>query len=62
MGKSATCKVVGSGSIQMKMFDGMVRTFVHVRHVPGLKKILISLATLDMNGCRINCQGGVMRS
>jgi Pol polyprotein len=45
----------------MKMFDGMVRTLSDVRHVPGLKKNLISLGTLDKNGCRISCQGGVMK-
>ena len=50
MGNNATCKVVGVGSIQMKMFDGMVRTLSDVRHVLGLKKNLISLGTLDKNG------------
>ena len=45
----------------MKMFDGMVRTLSDVRHVPGLKKNLISLGTLDKNGCRITCQGVVMK-
>ena len=43
------------------MFDGMVRSLSDVRHVPGLKKNLISLGTLDKNGCRIFCQGGVMK-
>ena len=50
MGNNATFKVVGVGSIQMKMFDGMVRTLSDVRHVLGLKKNLISLGTLDKNG------------
>ena len=45
----------------MKMLDGMVRTLVDARHVPGLKKNLISLGTLDKNGCRISCQDGVMK-
>ena len=45
----------------MKMFDGMERTISDVRHVPGLKKNLISLGTLDKNGCRIACQGGVLK-
>ena len=61
MGNNATCKIVGVGSIQIKMFDGMVRTLSDVRHVPGLKKNLISLSTLDKNGCRIACQGGVLK-
>ena len=40
MGNNATCKVVGVGSIHIKMFDGMVRTLFDVKHVPGLKKNL----------------------
>ena len=60
-GQIATCKVVGVGSIQMKMFDGMVRTLSDVRHVPWLRKNLISLGTLDKNGCRISCQGRVIK-
>jgi Pol polyprotein len=61
MGNNATCKVVGVGSIQMKMFDGMVSILSDVRHVPRLKKNLISLGTLDNNDCTITCQGGVMK-
>ena len=45
----------------MKMFDGMVRTLTDVRYVPGLKKYLIALGTLDKIGCRITCEGGVMK-
>ena len=34
------------------MADGIVRTLSDVRHVPDLKKNLISLGTLDANGCK----------
>ena len=61
MRNNTTCKVVGVGSIKMKMFDGMVRTLIDVRYVSGLKKNLISLDTLDKIGCRITCEGGVMK-
>ena len=50
-------KVVEVGSVKMRMFDGMVRTLLDVKHVPGLKKNLISLGTLDKIGCRITCEG-----
>ena len=43
------------------LFDGMVRTLSDVRHVLGLKKNLISLGTLEKNGCKISCQGGVLK-
>ncbi|KAH9686485.1 Integrase catalytic domain-containing protein [Citrus sinensis] len=35
------------GSVKIRMYDGMTRTLEHVRHVPGLKKNLISLGMLD---------------
>ena len=45
----------------MRMFDGMMRTLTDVRHIPGLKKNLICLGTLDKIRCKITCEGGVMR-
>ena len=36
MGNNTTCKVVGVGSVKMRMFDGMVRALTDVRYVPGL--------------------------
>ncbi|KAK3010795.1 hypothetical protein RJ639_011899 [Escallonia herrerae] len=43
------------------MHDGIVRTLTDVRHVPELRKNLISLGTLDSNGCSYRAAGGVMR-
>ena len=34
MKNNTTFKVVGVGSVQMRMFDGMVKTLSDVRHVP----------------------------
>lgn len=50
MGNNAACKVVGRGNIKIKNADGKIRTLVNVRHVPQLKKNLISLSTLDKEG------------
>ncbi|KAK3038286.1 hypothetical protein RJ639_029874 [Escallonia herrerae] len=61
MGNNVTCKVVGIGSIQIRMHDGIVRTLTDVRHVPELRKNLISLGMLDSNGCSYRATGGVMR-
>ena len=33
-----SCRVTGIGSIQMRMFDGMVQTLTNMKHVPDLKK------------------------
>lgn len=41
------CKIVGIGYIKIEMFDGITKTLEQVRHVPKLKKNLISLGLLD---------------
>jgi hypothetical protein len=42
------------------MHDGFVRTLFGVRHVPELKKNLISLGALDSVGWKYVCEGGVL--
>ncbi|KAK3001961.1 hypothetical protein RJ639_020920 [Escallonia herrerae] len=61
MRNDVTCKMVGIGSIQIRMHDGIVRTLTDVRHVPELRKNLISLGALDSNRCSYRATGGVMR-
>ncbi|KAK3029672.1 hypothetical protein RJ639_039164 [Escallonia herrerae] len=61
MGNDVACKVVEIGSFQIRMHDGIVRTLIDVRHIPELRKNLISLGTLDSNGCSSRAAGGVMR-
>ncbi|KAK3026189.1 hypothetical protein RJ639_042141 [Escallonia herrerae] len=61
MENDVTCKVVGRGSIQIRMHDCIVRTLTDVRHVPELEKNVISLGTLDSNACSYRAANGVMR-
>ena len=61
MGNDVTCKTVGIGSIRIRMFDGIVRTLTDVRHVPDLRKNLISLGVLDSSGHKGSVQGGVLK-
>ncbi|KAK2974639.1 hypothetical protein RJ640_020521 [Escallonia rubra] len=61
MGNNVACKVVGIGSIQIRMHDGIVRTLTDVKHVSELRKYLISLGTLDSKCCSYRAVGGVMR-
>ncbi|KAK2973991.1 hypothetical protein RJ640_022714 [Escallonia rubra] len=61
LGNDVACKVAGISSIQIRMHDGIVRTLTDVRNVPELRKILISLGTLDSNSCSYRAAGGVMR-
>ena len=55
------CRVIGCGTIRIKMFDGQERILQGVRHVPELKRNLISLGMLDLNGYTYREEGGVIK-
>ena len=61
MGNNATCKVASSATVHIKMFNGVVRTLSDIRHVPDLKRNLISLSTLDAKGYKYTGEGGVLK-
>ena len=61
MDNGAYCKIIGIGNIRINMLDGVVRTLFDIRHVPKVKKNLISLGTLDSNGYGSKSKGGVMK-
>ncbi|KAE8672931.1 hypothetical protein F3Y22_tig00111833pilonHSYRG00028 [Hibiscus syriacus] len=50
LGDDQCCNIVGIDEVRIKMYDGSVRTLSGVRHIPDLKKNLISLGTLHKNG------------
>ncbi|GJV45587.1 gag-pol polyprotein [Tanacetum coccineum] len=54
-------KIIGIGSIMVKMHDGTVRTIQDVRHVEGLKKNLLSLGQLDDLGCKVEIQSKIVK-
>ena len=57
----ATSPVIGIRTVKIKMFDGVVRVFSNVRHVPNLRKNLISLGVLDDLGYSYSSKGGIMK-
>ncbi|GJZ47045.1 gag-pol polyprotein [Tanacetum coccineum] len=59
--KDHELKIIGIGSIMVKMHDGTVRTIRDVRHVEGLKKNLLSLGQLDDLGCKVEIQNKIMK-
>ncbi|KAG8482771.1 hypothetical protein CXB51_024179 [Gossypium anomalum] len=61
MGNNTSCKIAGVGTIKVKMFDGVVRTLSDMRHVPELKRNLISLSTLDSKGYRYTAESRVLK-
>lgn len=50
MGNNNVCNVVGIGSIRIRLDDRTKKTLSRVRHVPGLKRNLISLGLLAGEG------------
>ena len=54
MSNDATCLVIGMGTVNIKMFDGIVRVFEDVRHIPDLRKNLSSLGVLTPHFATIN--------
>jgi len=50
IGDNHLCNVKGIGTIHIKMFDGIVRELKEVRHVPQLKRNLISGGVLETLG------------
>ena len=61
IGNDATCLVIGIGTMKIKMFDGVVRVLSIVRHVPGLRKISISLGVMDDLGYSYSSKGGIIK-
>jgi hypothetical protein len=60
MGNGIPCKIVGVGSIRIRMFEGIVRELTDVRYVLELKSNLISLGVLDSCGYKYTGQGGAL--
>ena len=56
LGDDHPCQVAGVGTIRVRMYDGIIRTLTNVKHVPELKKNLISLGYLEKQGYAFGSQ------
>ncbi|KAL8166893.1 hypothetical protein V2J09_008392 [Rumex salicifolius] len=61
MGNNTQCKVLGKGDLNLRTHDGMIRTLTGVRYIPGLKRNLISLGTLEALGHRHSAENGSLK-
>ena len=61
MGNDDVYKTIGIGNIRMRMFDEQVRTLTNVRHVPDLKKNLLSLGALEARGYKFFGTDGAIK-
>ena len=61
MGNNNACNIARIGLVTMKLKDGTVKLLRNVRHVPHLKRNLISLGMLDSLGCEYKGKCGVFQ-
>lgn len=52
---------MGIGTVTLKLVDGVPRTLQGVRHVPELRRNLISLGMLDKQGFVCRAEVGVLK-
>ena len=55
------CNMEGIGTIQIRMFDEMVKELKEVRYVPQLKRNLISVGALKILSLEVSIRDGVLR-
>ncbi len=60
LGNDHALSMEGIGNIRLRMFDSIVRT-IECWHVPGLKRNLIFLRTLNSHGFRYHEENGVLK-
>lgn len=60
MANGTASKIVGKGAVQFRMSDGRRVKLTDVRHVPGLRKNVISLGVLESKGSSFSASGGVL--
>ncbi|GFY81184.1 hypothetical protein Acr_01g0009930 [Actinidia rufa] len=61
MANNTASRVVGNGSVRFCIADGRSVTLTEVRHVPNLRKNLISIEMLDSKGCNFKANEGTLR-
>ncbi|GKC70074.1 hypothetical protein Tco_1115957, partial [Tanacetum coccineum] len=58
LGNNRTCTIKGTGKVKIQLHDGSSFILEDVRYVPGLRRSLISLGTLEKQGYTVKMQMG----
>src|SRR3954466_11581703 len=61
LGDDKPLSMDGSICVKLRMFDGVIRS-IECWHVPGMKRNLISLFTLDSQDYKYHAKGGVLKA
>uniref|UniRef100_A0A803PS03 Retrovirus-related Pol polyprotein from transposon TNT 1-94 n=1 Tax=Cannabis sativa TaxID=3483 RepID=A0A803PS03_CANSA len=60
LGNNKACKIIGTGTVNMKMHDGIIRSVQNVRYVPDLKRNLLSIGKFDNHGYTVKIDKGTL--
>ena len=61
MGDDHTCRLVGKGTVRIRIYDGTLRELKEVRYIPSMAKNIISVGALEANGLRGTLGEGVFK-
>ncbi|GKE81140.1 zinc finger, CCHC-type containing protein, partial [Tanacetum coccineum] len=61
LGNNRTCTIKGTGKVKIQLHDGSSFILEDVRYVPGLRRSLISLGTLEKEGYTVKMQMGKIK-
>jgi len=61
MGDDHLCNMEGIWTVQINMFDGMIRELKEVRYIPQLKRNLISVGALETLGIEVSIEDEVLK-
>ncbi|GJX79003.1 hypothetical protein Tco_0327152 [Tanacetum coccineum] len=61
LGDNRTCTIKGTGKVKIQLHNGLSFILEDVRYVPGLRRSLISLGTLEKEGYTMKMQMGIIK-
>ncbi|GAV60007.1 hypothetical protein CFOL_v3_03538, partial [Cephalotus follicularis] len=61
LGDRSTCDVIGTRTVKIKMFDGVVCTLGVVMYVSKIHENYVSVSQFDSRNCRSTVDGGVIK-
>ena len=61
MRDDGTCQMNETGTVHIKIFDGMIRDLIEVRYVPQMKKNIIFVGAVESKGLKVTLENGVLK-
>jgi len=61
MRNDAACQIIGISTVQIRMFDDVVRDLTDVRYVPQIKKNIISVGAVESKGLKVTLKNEILK-